>query len=69
MIIHNIVEEIGDDPRPISQFNGREDAEVERVRGEGPAQMQGDVDDDELYRAGLYRRKQLLALNDYSESD
>ena len=49
MIIHNILEEIGDDPRPISQFNGWEDAKVERVRGEGPVQMQGNVDDNELY--------------------
>jgi hypothetical protein len=31
--------------------------------------MQGDMDDDELYRAGLYRQKQLLALNDDSDSD
>jgi hypothetical protein len=70
MIIHNIVEEIGDDPRPIAQFNGLEDVGVEGMRGEVPARMQGDVDDDELYRAGLYRRKQLLALHDRDfESD
>lgn len=49
MIIHNIVEEIGDDSHLIAQFNGQEDAGVEGVRGEGPTQMQGDIDDDELY--------------------
>lgn len=43
MIIHNIVEEIGDDSCLIAQFKGQKNARVEGMQRKGPAQMQGDI--------------------------
>jgi hypothetical protein len=62
MILHNILEEFGDDPTTISGFNGKEDEEVEDVLGELRGRRQV-LDVDQLYRAGLYRRKRLLQLS------
>lgn len=44
MIIHNVVEKIGDDPCLIAQFKGQKNARVEGMQRKGPAQMQGDID-------------------------
>jgi hypothetical protein len=59
MIIHNIVEEFGDNPETIAGFNGLEDPEVGDVFRGAPVRL----DDDELYRTGLARRKNLLDLS------
>ncbi|KAI0056073.1 hypothetical protein BV25DRAFT_1921309 [Artomyces pyxidatus] len=63
MIIHNILESINDDPATIRGFNGAEDPDVDFVRGEAPDRLDADMDEDELYRAGLLRRKELVDLN------
>jgi hypothetical protein len=61
MILHNLLEELGDDPTTIKGFNGREDDDVVEVRGEGPAQMLGgSLNEDDLYRVGMLRRKNLV---------
>ena len=62
MIIHNMLEEFGDDPATIQGFNGLEDDSVELVRGEAPDHIDVDLDAGDLYRSGLLRRKQLLDL-------
>ena len=62
MIIHNMLEEFGDDPTTIRGFNGLEDDGVEVIRGEAPNRIDADLDVDDLYRSGLLRRKQLLDL-------
>lgn len=59
LIIHNIVEEFGDDPETIPGFNGKEDADVGDVFHGMPVRLR----DDELHRAGLARRKNLLDLS------
>lgn len=59
MIIHNIVEEFGDDPETIAGFNGLENPDVNEVFQAAPARLDG----DELYRTGLVRRKYLLNLS------
>ena len=56
MIVHNIIEEFGDDPKDISGFNGLEDPWVDEVFHGAPECL----NDDDLYCAGLYRRKQLF---------
>ncbi|KAF8836722.1 hypothetical protein BDN67DRAFT_1031877 [Paxillus ammoniavirescens] len=50
MTLHNLFEGFGDDPTTIKGFNGREEEDVVEVRGEGPAQMLGDLNEDDLYR-------------------
>ncbi|EPS94762.1 hypothetical protein FOMPIDRAFT_1129721, partial [Fomitopsis schrenkii] len=60
MIIHNILERRSDDPRRIPRFNGREDRDRDGVRGRAAEEMELWESDDAMYRAGLYRRKQLL---------
>jgi len=49
LIIHNIVEEFGDDPETIPGFNGQEDADVGDVFHGVPVRLS----DDELYWTGL----------------
>lgn len=56
LIVHNIVEEFGDDPTKISGFNGDEDPDVYEIFRPPPIRM----DDDAFYRTGLLRRKHLL---------
>jgi len=67
LIVHNILMEFGDNPHDIRGFNGEEDADpnpneaqeddlVHNSRG----RMQ--MTETELYRAGLWHRKQLLDL-------
>ena len=60
MIIHNILEEFGDDPMTIAGFNGLED---EDVREELQAFHRQETAED-LYRMGLARRKRLLDLSE-----
>jgi hypothetical protein len=62
MIVHNMLEELGDDPTTIKGFNGLEDDGAAEVRGEAPDRIDVDLDADDLYRSGLLRRKQLLDL-------
>ncbi len=57
MIVHNILEEYGDDPETIRGFNGKEDDDVRDVVGEAPLDL---LDEDELYNLGLLRRKHLV---------
>ena len=59
LIVHNIVEEFGDDPKTIPGINGQEDADVGDVFHGAPVRLR----DDELYRAGLARQKNLLDLS------
>ena len=56
LIVHNIIEEFGDDPKDISGFNGLEDPWVDEVF-HGVLEC---LNDDDLYCAGLYRQKQLF---------
>lgn len=67
MIIHNILEAFGDDPTTIRGFNGLEDDDIELVRGQGPAQLDVNLGEDDLYRTGLFRRKQLLIFSQQDE--
>ena len=60
MVIHNILERQSDDQQRIPHFNGREDPDRDEVRGRAAEQMQLWANDDDMHRAGLYRRKQLL---------
>jgi hypothetical protein len=67
MILHNILEERGDDPTTIAGFNGLEDKHVGAVVG-GP-QHQIPIEDhgenDVLFQQGLYRRKLLVDLMEH----
>ncbi|KAF8152557.1 hypothetical protein B0H34DRAFT_821883, partial [Crassisporium funariophilum] len=60
MVLHNILEEWGDDPTTIRGFTGQEDEDIDEVRGEAPVQM--DLDGDALYQQGLLQRKLLVDL-------
>ncbi len=57
MIVHNILEEYGDDPETIRGFNGKEDDDVRDVVGKAPLDL---LDGDELYNLSLLRRKHLV---------
>ncbi|PBK80701.1 hypothetical protein ARMGADRAFT_949326 [Armillaria gallica] len=57
MIVHNILEEYGDDPETIWGFNGKEDDDVRDVVGEAPLDL---LDGDELYNLGLLRQTYLV---------
>ncbi len=57
MIVHNILEEYGDDPETIRGFNGQEDDDVRDVVGKAPLDL---LDRDELYNLSLLRRKHLV---------
>lgn len=61
MITHNILEELGDDPRTISGFNGKEDRNIGAAFNDGDVHLE-DLDGDELHATGVYRRKLLLEL-------
>jgi hypothetical protein len=62
MILHNITEELHDDPYTISGFNGKEDDDVAEMFEElHPRRWT--LDADELYQTGLARRKRLLELS------
>lgn len=63
LILHNFLEARNDDPTTIRGFHGAEDEDVDEVVGEAPAHM--DLDGDDLFRAGLLRRKLLM---DYMDS-
>lgn len=58
MILHNVLEEFGDDPTTIKGFNGIEDKNVNEVRGKGPVQMaEVNANKDDLYHLGLLWKK------------
>ncbi|KAL5495700.1 hypothetical protein ACEPAI_1164 [Sanghuangporus weigelae] len=67
MVIHNLLIDFGDDPTLIEDYDGVDDLTRTRDEtGDGNRQAQeinnfGEID---LYRTGLYRRKQLLNLMD-----
>ena len=56
MIVHNILEEQGDDPTTIAGFNGQEDEDICGAPDDNVPESGG----DELYRQGLLCRKILL---------
>lgn len=63
-VIHNILQERGDDPSDIEGYNGIEDSGLfghdnDAVRRANDIE---NIIDSDLYRTGLYRRKQLLEL-------
>lgn len=75
LVIHNILQEQGDDPSDIEGYNGTEDLGLF-----GPARDGNDEDavlrarnidnmiDTNLYRTGLYRRKQLLDFMEFEHN-
>ena len=64
MILHNILEERGDDPTTIAGFNGkaREDEEEGLDNDDTDDDEEHHDDADELYYMGRERRKQLVQL-------
>jgi hypothetical protein len=48
MIIHNMLEEFGDDPITVWGFNGLEDDDMELVRGEALDWINADLEADDL---------------------
>ena len=65
MILHNILEELGDDPSTIAGYNGREDNDAQHNQAQAAAFVPEDNgENDILYQQGLYRRKLLV---DYME--
>jgi hypothetical protein len=63
MILHNILEERGDDPRTIQGYNGEEDEDhLGEVRGEAGERFDQGMDGDELYAGGIVRRKAIMEL-------
>lgn len=69
LIIHNILIDLNDNPSSIQHFNGAEDPAVLEWRrqrdgrhGERGEPQEG-LSSDDLYRAGLLRRKWLLDLS------
>lgn len=56
LIVHNIVEEFGDDPTTIDGFNGLEDPHVAEAFRARPDRL----NEDDLFRTGLLRRKALM---------
>ncbi len=62
MIIHNILEEFGNDPQSIEGFNGLEDDDVPSIIGEAPERLDLGMNMDEMYQAGLLHRNCLLDL-------
>lgn len=72
LIMHNILTELGDDPTTIEGYNGLEDEDDEEVDEDMRNTLNQEermrqsivnrMDEEELYRTGLFRRKQLLNL-------
>lgn len=68
-ILHNILEEFGDDPTEIDGYNGFEDATEgadvdENILHDRALRIQvalDEMDEADMYQTGLHRRKQLLA--------
>ena len=60
MIVHNILEEYGDDPTTIAGFNGQEDEEATGMQHNVAPHNGQDGGSDELHQQGLLRRKILL---------
>ena len=60
MIVHNILEEYGDDPTTIAGFNGQEDEEATGMQRNAAPHNGQDGGSDELHQQGLLRRKILL---------
>lgn len=62
MIVHNILEEYGDDPTTIAGFNGQEDEEATGMQHNAAPHDMPDQDggSDELHQQGLLRQKILL---------
>ena len=72
LIMHNILSEFGDDPTTIEGFNGLEDEDdeeadenMQNALNQEERARQGTVNrmaEEELYRTGLFRRKELLRI-------
>ncbi|EPS93145.1 hypothetical protein FOMPIDRAFT_1092583, partial [Fomitopsis schrenkii] len=60
MVVHNILERRRDNPWRLPDYRGNEDPDRDEVRGEAVEQGELWQDEDDMYRAGLYRRKELL---------
>ena len=58
LIVHNILQEFGDDPFTIEGFNGNEDEDV-LVHG---ARGQNRLSEDALYQTGIVWRQSLVEL-------
>jgi hypothetical protein len=63
LVVHNIVEGLGDDSYDISGFNGQDDPEVVQVHREMNPPRRQMLDADNLYRTGVARRKRLLEIS------
>lgn len=65
LVLHNFLELRRDNPEHIPHFNGQEDEDVQDVLRDVYDGFDMDmVSDDDLYRMGLLRRKELLNLMD-----
>ena len=62
MVMHNVLEEIGDDLNLIDGFNGMEDPEITGNTSQLSEHNDLGFDYNDLYRTGLLRRKHLLDL-------
>ena len=62
LVVHNILETIGDDPTTIVGFDGAEDEAVMAVHARRQANNEAELEGDDMYRTGLYRRKCLVDL-------
>lgn len=62
LVIHNIMEDLEDDPTAISDFGSREDVPVEGADGDTmEVGLTGNTDNTDLLRAqGVYRQKELV---------
>ena len=56
LVIHNILQSIRDDPTTIEGYNGKEDDFIPDMIGDAPEDMRA----DDLYRQGLFWRKELV---------
>lgn len=62
-VIHNIVEALGDDPDEDNGYTSADDSDVESDEGNAHRRDAHEMlNDDELYRTGVARRKGLLDL-------
>lgn len=61
MVLHNILDELGDSPDDIEEYNGEEDVDVHDMRNQQTI-WEHAMNADELYWSGLLCRKQLLRL-------
>ncbi len=62
IVLHNFLERRDDDPTAISEFNGADEPDVEDVLADVAGAVHMDLEGDDLHRAGLFRRKELVDL-------